>query len=430
MNKKSFISIILLVGFLFLSFAVLIKKDNISLNNELDIPYKTKYSEEDVETSIRPLVNINSKNDEELSLSSLIKVKDFQAKDNLQMIAEKTLSFSLKYDANGGSEAPSNQTATSTTSSYNFIISDKEPTRSGYEFKGWSTSSTDPSPNYHVGETINVTGTTTLYAVWEAIPRYYNLKKIFVGLDEIDDNFYMDYTATAGDKEISTRLDLKNAEFIDEDTMTITWKAPYYYNTGYNNQVVIKEHSDVIGYSYHASSSSGSTDKNIIRFTLSSMLSGATRTITNYYQKDISNQTTYLVKWYNADTEKEIKDSDIRNGIIGNMVTVTEEDKIIDEYIFDETNEKNVLSKELTNSETILKLYFKKKTDTPENTDNPENPGASENPEIPNDPEDQNKPSTEIENPITGDNLILTILTFTISIITMTYFCKKITYKG
>ncbi len=118
----------------------------------------------------------------------------------------------------------------------------------------------------------------------------------------------------------------------------------------------------------------------------------------------------YQVKWYDADTEKEIKEPAIRNGTIGNIVTVTEEDKIIDEYIFDETNEKNVLSKELTNSETILKLYFKKKTDTSE---------------TPNDSEDPNKPSTEIENPITGDNLILTILTFTISVITITFISKK-----
>ena len=74
--------------------------------------------------------------------------------------------FTLNYNANGGSGAPSAQTYTGTGSSHTFTISSTEPTRSGYSFEGWSTSSSG-SATYQPGGRISVTGTTTLYAVWE-----------------------------------------------------------------------------------------------------------------------------------------------------------------------------------------------------------------------------------------------------------------------
>ncbi|MCM1225643.1 MAG: InlB B-repeat-containing protein, partial [Lachnospiraceae bacterium] len=80
---------------------------------------------------------------------------------------QKTNTFTLNYDANGGSGAPSTQTATSTGSSHNFTVSYTTPSRSGYDFLGWSTSSTATTPSYYGGDSINVTGTTTLYAVWK-----------------------------------------------------------------------------------------------------------------------------------------------------------------------------------------------------------------------------------------------------------------------
>ena len=74
--------------------------------------------------------------------------------------------FTLNYNANGGSGAPSAQTYTGTGSSHTFTISNTEPTRNGYSFEGWSTSSSG-SATYQPGGRISVTGTTTLYAVWE-----------------------------------------------------------------------------------------------------------------------------------------------------------------------------------------------------------------------------------------------------------------------
>ncbi len=91
----------------------------------------------------------------------------YKANETLFLFFETSKTFILKYDANGGSGAPAQQSATSTESSYNFKISTTQPSRNGYKFLGWSTSSTATSPSYYGGGNIAVTGTTTLYAVWE-----------------------------------------------------------------------------------------------------------------------------------------------------------------------------------------------------------------------------------------------------------------------
>ena len=77
----------------------------------------------------------------------------------------------LYYNANGGSGAPSTQSYTGTsTSSHTFTISSSTPTRSGYTFLGWSTSSSATTASYNPGDTISVSynGSKTLYAVWQS----------------------------------------------------------------------------------------------------------------------------------------------------------------------------------------------------------------------------------------------------------------------
>jgi len=77
--------------------------------------------------------------------------------------------FSLAYNANGGSGAPASQdSGYVSTSSHTFTISTTAPTRSGYSFLGWSTSSTATTPSYYSGGTIEVSADTKLYAVWRA----------------------------------------------------------------------------------------------------------------------------------------------------------------------------------------------------------------------------------------------------------------------
>ena len=82
-------------------------------------------------------------------------------------IAKKS-SYTVTYNANGGSNAPSSQTK---WYGEELKLSSTKPTRTGYIFKGWATSSTATSATYPVGGSYTYTKneSNTLYAVWEAI---------------------------------------------------------------------------------------------------------------------------------------------------------------------------------------------------------------------------------------------------------------------
>ena len=76
----------------------------------------------------------------------------------------KDATYTLTYNANGGSGAPSSQSGATS-----YTVSSTKPTRSGYTFLGWSTSSTATSASYVSGNTITLSANTTLYAVWEKV---------------------------------------------------------------------------------------------------------------------------------------------------------------------------------------------------------------------------------------------------------------------
>ena len=73
--------------------------------------------------------------------------------------------YTVSYNANGGSGAPSSQTK---TYGVNLTLSSTIPTRAGYAFKGWATSSTG-TVAYQAGGTYSANSAVTLYAVWELL---------------------------------------------------------------------------------------------------------------------------------------------------------------------------------------------------------------------------------------------------------------------
>lgn len=73
------------------------------------------------------------------------------------------MTYTISYNANGGSGAPGNQTK---TYGVNLTLSSTKPTRSGYNFKGWATSATG-NVQYASGGTYTNNAAVTLYAVWE-----------------------------------------------------------------------------------------------------------------------------------------------------------------------------------------------------------------------------------------------------------------------
>lgn len=74
-------------------------------------------------------------------------------------------SYSIKYNANGGSGAPSAQTK---WKDQTLTLSSTKPTRTGYSFQGWATSSSATSATYSAGGSYTANAAATLYAVWKA----------------------------------------------------------------------------------------------------------------------------------------------------------------------------------------------------------------------------------------------------------------------
>lgn len=103
--------------------------------------------------------------------------------------------YTVSYNANGGIGAPSSQTKYKES---NLILSSTVPTRTGYIFKGWSTSSTATSATYQPGESYTLNSNTTLYAIWK--------KKEDSGtssgeLQPLIPSYYVTYDANGGQEE-------------------------------------------------------------------------------------------------------------------------------------------------------------------------------------------------------------------------------------
>ncbi len=77
----------------------------------------------------------------------------------------KANTYTVSYNANGGSGAPGSQSKTHGTA---LTLSSSRPTRSGYTFLGWATSSSATSAAYQPGGSFTTNANTTLYAVWKA----------------------------------------------------------------------------------------------------------------------------------------------------------------------------------------------------------------------------------------------------------------------
>ena len=83
--------------------------------------------------------------------------------------------YTLHYDANGGSGAPPSQRETSSEYQVSFLISDKIPTRDGHTFKGWADSPYE-KPKYlradgyywYCSVVNGQSNSKTIYAIWEA----------------------------------------------------------------------------------------------------------------------------------------------------------------------------------------------------------------------------------------------------------------------
>ena len=78
-------------------------------------------------------------------------------------------SFTLRYDANGGTGAPTTYGPKEGKGTHKTTITTVEPTREGYEFVGWSVVRNGEVEYRPLMEILLEPGVTTLYAVWEQL---------------------------------------------------------------------------------------------------------------------------------------------------------------------------------------------------------------------------------------------------------------------
>ena len=72
--------------------------------------------------------------------------------------------YAITYNANGGSGAPASK---SIYAGVTYTLSTTTPTRTGYTFLGWATSSTATAAQYQPGQSVTPNANLALYAVWQ-----------------------------------------------------------------------------------------------------------------------------------------------------------------------------------------------------------------------------------------------------------------------
>lgn len=167
----------------------------------------------------------------------------------LYAVWKKTIT--LTYNANGGTGAPSSQSATvyNATTSYKFTLSSTKPTRTGYTFLGWSTSSSATSASYFAGGSITLSSSDTLYAVWEE-------HKLTV-------NYYSNY-ATYGTYQ-GTELSVSSSTNIKIADATGT----FYYDNSYSSGLVNVQNTSYLylarmGYTPNGYWGTSTTNSNLV----------------------------------------------------------------------------------------------------------------------------------------------------------------------
>ncbi|MBO4855261.1 InlB B-repeat-containing protein [Candidatus Saccharibacteria bacterium] len=91
--------------------------------------------------------------------------KSYTIKSDLTLYAVWSVNtFTVSYDANGGEAAPAEQTSSVLE---RITITNDEPLRDGYIFKGWAKTANATNAAYHGGDQYDGNADVTLYAVWE-----------------------------------------------------------------------------------------------------------------------------------------------------------------------------------------------------------------------------------------------------------------------
>ncbi len=227
--------------------------------------------------------------------------------------------YTVKYDANGGTGAPSNQTKKQGES---LTISTAKPTKTGYTFTSWNTKKDGTGTKYDIGASYTTDADLTLYAQYKKNTVTYTVK----------------YDANGGDNAPKDQTKTKGKELVL--STTVPTKEGYKF-VNWNTK------KDGTGTSYNAGS----------KYTTEASI-----TLYAQYEKELNEEETkYTITFYTNDgtTEKSTK---VVNK--GNKV-VKPEDPTREGYTFDgwydkkENGKEYDFTKEVT-SDISLYAYWSK----------------------------------------------------------------------
>ncbi len=83
---------------------------------------------------------------------------------SVKVVLSFSTTYTVSFNANGGTGAPAAQTKVKNAA---LTLSSVKPTRSGYTFMGWATTSTATAAQYQPGDSYTNNSGVTLYAVWQ-----------------------------------------------------------------------------------------------------------------------------------------------------------------------------------------------------------------------------------------------------------------------
>lgn len=144
--------------------------------------------------------------------------------------------YTVKYNANGGSNAPPSQTK---YYGINLKLSSQKPTRTGYTFQGWGTYSTDTSVDYSAGGTYTKNEGDTLYAIWKV--NYYSQTIKFYKHNPTN-NSWIYYTSRTHSVAYGTRF--------TPTTSGVTTPTGHYFGGFSEGSWVVTGNKTIEGYYY------------------------------------------------------------------------------------------------------------------------------------------------------------------------------------
>lgn len=152
---------------------------------------------------------------------------DYTANADVTLYAVwKANTYTVSYNANGGSGAPGAQTK---TYGVTLKLSSTKPTRTNYNFKGWGTAPSSATVSYAAGGNYTSNASITLYAIWElayTAPRLSNFSVARCASDgkESESGTYVKVDFKwATDKTVTTiKIEYKTETSTDWTATTVT----------------------------------------------------------------------------------------------------------------------------------------------------------------------------------------------------------------